>query len=115
MNPPGQNWFFTFLLFIGAGSLILFGGLFFAKRLEVHDRKKIDANGKITTAAVYKKTSNSKGASVFYRFHHGGKTYTGSEAGRDLYEQLNKGDSITIKYQLTDPSNSYVFSVSLVD
>ena len=92
--------------------VILFGGLYVSKLYGNYERRTIDKHGVYSQAAIYQKTSNSKGKKVYFEYVFNGKQYSNNEQSVSLYESLTVGDVITIKLHSTEPENSYIITIA---
>jgi hypothetical protein len=88
--------------------LIGYGGPYLSSVLERNYREKIDKNAAIVKGIIYRKKTH-KGKSVHFRYSWRQQTFTNHEQSNVLYRALDIGDSIELKLDTLNPSNSYVF------
>ncbi|MCG2616614.1 hypothetical protein LZZ85_20105 [Terrimonas sp. NA20] len=106
MNIKLKNWLSLvgFILFILA---ILFGGPAMTRWLNNKYKQRIDRNGEFLKAVVTRRKT-FKGRLVYFSYSFNGTNYENREQNDCLFDLLNKGDTILIKVDITEPENSYV-------
>ncbi len=107
IKPVTWKHLFWLILILGLFTGIVFGGPALTRLYNESQRKAVDKNSAIVKAVVYRKSSH-KGRTVSFKYFYKGIQYKESEAGEDLYDNLDCGDKIVIKIDTLDPENAYI-------
>lgn len=90
-------------------AIILFGGLFMARKMDASFKKDVDANGLVIKAVLTGKY-HGKGKNVRFKYWYKGKLYRGIELSSDTYDNVAIGDTVLIKIDTVHPKESYIYS-----
>jgi hypothetical protein len=99
----------SFVLFIFLLIAILYGGPIISKSYDNKYRRNIDKNGIVLPAIVYDRKTY-KGKTVHFSYTFNGSMFSNHQQSECLFFLLNKGDSITIKIDASNPEDSYILS-----
>lgn len=100
---------FSAIICLTIMALILFGGLFLSSLYDKNYRANIDKNCLVIKGILVRKSAGSKGKSVSFSYSYKNNLFQNSEQGEKLYKELRIGDSVLIKIDTLNPSNSYLF------
>ncbi|MBL0358110.1 MAG: hypothetical protein IPP72_15135 [Chitinophagaceae bacterium] len=98
---------FFFVLFIIVMIIISRGGPALSRWSEKRYRERIDKNGKIIAAEIYKRKTH-KGKTVHYQYKYNNRDYTNNDQSDSLFNLLRAGDEVLIKIDSLQPGDAYI-------
>ncbi|HWK05144.1 MAG TPA: hypothetical protein VNS58_15995 [Puia sp.] len=110
-----KNLWSSILCFLGFILLISipWSGPMLSRAYDNYYRNKIDKNGLILKAVVYKKNTY-KGKSLYYSYTFDGVSYSDHDQSDGLFERYDFRDTVNIMIDRTSPENTYVIIDSTI-
>gem|GEM_PF-5321713 len=106
------NLFLKAVLFILIAVGLVICTLLFLNHRDQRRRKQIDKNGAVVKAEVTRRSRTLTRRAVFYAYHFKSRKYEAKETSLNYYHQVGTGDSIKVKLDSINPSNSYILSAT---